>query len=178
VLDVGCNTGHFSRLAARTGATVVAVDADPVVVEALWEGARREGLDIQTVVGNLAEPSPATGWMNRERAGLLDRLQGRFDAVFLLAVVHHLLATARVPLDEIVALIATLTTDLAFVEFVAPHDELFQRLSRGRDALYSHLTPERFEQSAHLRFNVLERVTLMEGRRWLYILRARPDQPC
>ena len=178
VLDIGCNTGQFSLLAARTGAKVVAVDADSVVVDTLWERAHQEGLDIQTLVGNLAQPSPATGWMNRERPSLLDRLRGRFDAVFALAVLHHFLATERVPLRDVVDLLATLTTDLVVVEFVAPTDELFQRLSRGRDALYQELTPDRFERDARVRFDVVERVTLMEGRRWLYVLRARGSRPC
>jgi hypothetical protein len=35
VLDVGCNTGHFSALAARAGASVVSIDYDPVVVDYL-----------------------------------------------------------------------------------------------------------------------------------------------
>lgn len=178
VLDVGCNTGHFSLLAARAGASVVAIDADPVVVDRLWERARRENLPIQTLVANLAHPTPATGWMNREREALLDRLRKRFDAVWLLAVLHHLLATERIPLDEIVELVAGLTTDLALVEFVSPDDELFRRLARGRDALYRDLTPDLFEQRARRRFEVLDRVTLIDGRRWLYTLRTRAGQPC
>src|SRR4051794_33907290 len=36
VLDVGCNTGTFSLLAARSGSRVVAIDSDPDVVASLW----------------------------------------------------------------------------------------------------------------------------------------------
>lgn len=178
VLDVGCNTGDFSILAARTGATVVALDADPAVVDVLWQRARETPLDIQPLVGNLAAPTPATGWMNRERPSLLARLHERFDAVFALAVVHHLLATERVPLDDVITLIATLTTDMAVVEFVSPQDDWFRRLSRGRDDLYRHLTSELFEDRARRQFDVMERVTLIEQRRWLYVLRIRGARSC
>ncbi len=178
VLDLGCNTGQFSVLAARAGASVVAIDGDPVVIDALWERASKEQLDIHTLVGNVAQPTPATGWRNRERPSLLERLQGRFDGVLALALLHHLLATDRIPLSEIVEWLATLTTDLAVVEFIAPTDDLFLRLSRGRDALYQHLTPEQFEREAQVRFDLVERITLMDGRRWLYILRARAVPSC
>ena len=120
MLDIGCNTGQFSVMAAETGAKVVAIDADPVVVDMVWAQAQRDHLDIQPLVANMALPSPAMGWMNRERPSLLERLQGRFDGVLMLAVLHHLLASERIPFDEIIALLATLTTDLAVVEFVAP----------------------------------------------------------
>ena len=36
VLDVGCNTGNFSRIAAELGATVVAIDTDEKSVGRVW----------------------------------------------------------------------------------------------------------------------------------------------
>ena len=35
VLDIGCNTGEFSKLAAEKGASVVAFDSDDYTIEAL-----------------------------------------------------------------------------------------------------------------------------------------------
>jgi predicted RNA methylase len=64
VLDIGCNTGHFSALAARQGASVVAIDSDPVVVGQVWRMATREKLDILALVINIARPSPSVGWRN------------------------------------------------------------------------------------------------------------------
>ena len=46
VLDVGCNTGHFSRLAAANGASVVAIDEDPTVIDAVWREAAANNLDV------------------------------------------------------------------------------------------------------------------------------------
>jgi hypothetical protein len=67
VLDVGCNTGHFSAIAARNGAKVVAVDYDPVVLGEVWRAARKEELDILPLAVNLTRPSPGTGWRNQVR---------------------------------------------------------------------------------------------------------------
>jgi ribosomal protein L11 methylase PrmA len=44
VLDIGCNTGAFSHLAARQGADVVAVDFDSVVVACICSTPHETGL--------------------------------------------------------------------------------------------------------------------------------------
>jgi 2-polyprenyl-3-methyl-5-hydroxy-6-metoxy-1,4-benzoquinol methylase len=106
VLDAGCNTGHFSALAARAGASVVAIDYDPIVLGPVWRQARAEKLDILPLVVNLTRPTPGTGWRNRECSSFLDRARGHFDAVLMLAVVHHMLVTERVPLPDILELAA------------------------------------------------------------------------
>jgi SAM-dependent methyltransferase len=173
VLDVGCNTGHFSAIAARAGARVVSLDYDPVVVGQVWRAARQEKLNIQPLVVNLTRPSPGIGWLNQECAPFLDRARGRFNLVLMLAVIHHMLVTERVPLPEILDLAAELTTDLAVIEFIAPNDSMFQRLVRGREELHKDLTPAVFEAACSRHFDQL-RVQHVEGStRWLYLLRKR-----
>src|ERR1019366_3194276 len=130
-------TGHFSMMAARSGASVVALDYDPAVVGSVWRRASAEKLDILPLVVNLTRPTPAVGWRNGEWPSFLERAKGGFDAVFLLAVIHHMLVTERVPLAEIVDLAAELTTGYVVVEFVSPGDSMFRVLVRGRDELYS-----------------------------------------
>jgi 2-polyprenyl-3-methyl-5-hydroxy-6-metoxy-1,4-benzoquinol methylase len=177
VLDAGCNTGHFSVLAARSGAEVTAIDYDPVVVGSLWSEAQRENLDILPLVVNVSRPTPATGWNNRETSSFLDRARGHFDAVLMLALIHHLLVTERIPLDAILDLAANLASrggsGIAVIEFIAPEDSMFRRLVRGRDELYRHLTRERFEAAARRRFEIV-RTRHCEGtHRWLYLLCRR-----
>ncbi len=77
VLDVGANTGHFSEMAARAGASVVAIDGDTAVVGDIWRRASAEKLDILPLVVNLAQPTPPTGWRNRECPSFLDRATGQ-----------------------------------------------------------------------------------------------------
>ncbi len=124
VLDVGSNTGHFSVMAAESGAGVVAIDSDPAVVGILWRESARRNLDILPLVVDLARPTPAVGWRNRECPSFLDRARLAFDAVLMLAAIHHLLVTERIPLEEILELASELHDG---------HSNRRVRISRGSD---------------------------------------------
>lgn len=173
VLDAGCNTGHFSALAARAGASVVAIDYDPVVLGPVWRQARAEKLDILPLAVNLTRPTPGTGWRNRECSSFLDRARGHFDAVLMLAVIHHMLVTERVPLPDILELAAELTKDILIVEFIAPEDSMFRRLTRGREELHKDLDHRLFENLCRERFAIIRTQHVESSSRWLYLLRKR-----
>jgi SAM-dependent methyltransferase len=175
VLDVGCNTGLFSAVAARAGAGVVAVDYDPVVVGNVWRAARKEKLNILPLVVNLTRPSPATGWRNRECPSFLDRARGHFDGVLMLAVIHHMLVTERVPLEQIMDQAAELIAEagILVIEYVGPKDSMFHRLARGRDELHRDLTIERFEQVCGVHFETVRSQHVEGTERALYLLRKR-----
>ena len=173
VLDVGCNTGHFSAMASRAGARVVALDGDAAVTGQVWRRAVAERLDIQPLVVNVARPTPATGWRYEECPSFLDRAAGTFECVLMLAVLHHVLVTERVPLDDVLRLAADLTRDAAVIEFVAPDDPMFRRIARGRDHLHAGLTREVFETACAPYFHI-ERSSRAEGAtRALYLLRRK-----
>jgi SAM-dependent methyltransferase len=173
VLDIGCNTGHFSAIAARSGASVVSVDYDPVVLGDVWRNARAEKLDILPLAVNLTRPTPGLGWRNQECASFLDRASGAFDGVLMLAVIHHMLVTERVPLADIMDMAAELTRDLVIVEFIAPDDSMFRRLSRGRDALHKDLNADVFESTVRRHFEIVRTQHLEGTSRWLYALRKK-----
>jgi SAM-dependent methyltransferase len=173
VLDVGANTGHFSELAALAGASVVAIDSDPSAAGRLWRRASEKKLDILPLVVDLCRPTPPLGWRNSESASFLDRASGSFDLVMMLAVVHHLLVTERVPLEEILRLASTLTTNLLLIELVEPPDPMFRHLARGRDALYAHLTASHFEAAAEACFEIVRKQPIEKSSRTLYLLRRR-----
>jgi SAM-dependent methyltransferase len=170
VLDVGANTGHFSSLAAKSGARVVAIDYDPACIGALWQRARSEALGILPLVVDLSRPSAANGWRNRECASFLNRAESTFDAVLMLAVLHHLLVTERVPLEEVLELAATMTTHWLVIEFVSPEDELFKTLARGRDQLHAGFTRPVFEAACLRLFRVARSEQIPGTNRWLYLL--------
>ena len=173
VLDVGCNTGYFSRIAAQVGAGVVAIDQDPATVGELWREATASGLNILPLVCDLTRPSPSVGWRNGETLSFLARAQGAFDLVLMLAVIHHMLVCERVPLDEILSLAVDLTTDLLIVEFVGPDDPMFQRLARGRDHLFKDLTNDAFRNACLRRFDVVLCRRLAGAYRWIYLLKKK-----
>ena len=173
VLDVGANTGHFSALAAQAGAGVVAIDLDPACVGTIWSETRARKLNVLPLVVNLAWPTPGLGWRNRECPAFLDRARGSFDGVLMLAVIHHLLVTERVPLEEILRLAAELTTSVVIIEFGPPQDEMFRRLARGRDHLHASLTEPVFEQACAAHFSILSSAQLPGTHRKLYCLKRK-----
>ena len=173
VLDVGCNTGHFSVMAARAGASVVSIDYDPVVVGKVWSVAAGENMDILPLMVNLARPTPSLGWRNLENPSFLERARGSFDAVLMLAVIHHMLVSERIPLPEIMRLASELTRDLLVVEYVGPQDPMFKRISRGRDHLHVGLTEEYFENVARQYFEIIRAERLGDTHRRIYMMRRK-----
>jgi SAM-dependent methyltransferase len=173
VLDVGCNTGHFSAIAARGGASVVAIDYDPVVVGDVWRMARAQKLDIQPLAVNLTRPTSGMGWRNREWPSFLERATGAFDGVLMLAVIHHMLVTERIPLPDILEMASELTTDLAVIEFIAPEDSMFRRLVRGREELHKDLNNTMFENLASRYFDIVRVQREQGASRWLYAMRKK-----
>jgi SAM-dependent methyltransferase len=173
-LDAGCNTGHFSRLAVRCGASVVAVDQDAVSIGLLWQGAKSSGAGILPLVVNLARPSPGIGWANQEALSFLTRAEGKFDCVLMLALLHHLLVGERVPMGQVISLAARLTKDLLVLEYVDPSDAQFRLLARGREILHRDLTRSAFESAAERRFDILEHCDVSPTR-CIYALKRRPS---
>jgi SAM-dependent methyltransferase len=168
VLDVGANTGVYSRIAAEAGANVVAWDSDVQAADLNWQAARRDGLPILPVIADFARPTPAVGWQNCECASLLDRAKGQFDCILMLGVLHHLLVTDQIPLAAIFEQVSTISKRWAIVEWIPKEDSQFDGLCRGRDQLYSHLTEEFFVQTVSKRFSVRDRRQLRNGRSlWL-----------
>lgn len=172
ILDIGCNTGRFSLLAARHGARVVAIDRDPAVIGRLWTSAGESRADVLPLVVDIGRPPGGCGWANREQAPFLERAEGRFDCVLMLALAHHLIVNERAPLDLIFDLLARLTRSRAVVEYVDPADPPFQRIARGRDALHRDLTPASFEAAARRRFAIVA-ATPVTPTRTVYTLDRR-----
>lgn len=172
VLDLGANTGVFSRIAAQCGANVVAWDTDVGATEENWREAQRLKVPVLPVLANPARPTPAVGWRNRESLALLDRARGRFDCVMMLGLIHHLLLSEQIPLAEIAGLVAELTLRWAIVEWVPATDPRFVDLMRGREALYGHLDEAAFAAAMGVYFTVAKREALPNGR-VLFLLQAR-----
>ena len=157
VLDIGANTGTYSLMAAEAGAEVVALDNDTGAVETLWRNAAEKGRNVTAMVANIARPTPAAGWRNREQLSLLDRLTGKFELVLMLAVIHHLILREQVPLGLIGDLCAKLTRRWLVLEWVPPSDPMYQEWLRGREDLYGNLSEEDLWQAFAPFFHALER---------------------
>jgi hypothetical protein len=113
------------------------------------------------------------GWRNHECPSFLERAAGAFDGVLMLAVIHHLLVSERIPLEEIIRLASELTTSLLVVEFVGPQDEMFRHLTRGREHLHNGLNEAAFEAACAAHFDILRSLPLPGTERRVYGLKRK-----
>jgi hypothetical protein len=164
VLDIGGNTGRYSRIAAGASARVVAWDTDVASSDRNWREARSARLPILPLVADVARPTPAMGWRNAESLTLLERARHRFDCVLILGVLHHLLLADQIPIADVATLLASLTRRWTIVEWVPRTDARYIELCRGRDELYGHLTEDLFVEQFTRHFNIVTREPLTNGR--------------
>lgn len=173
VLDVGGNTGWYSRIAAGSGAEVVAWDTDVQATEMNWQAARKDELKILPLVADFARPAPALGWRNSEQQSLLSRAEKRFDCVMMLGILHHLMLADQIPLASIVDQVASITRRWAILEWIPQDDGQFADLCRGRGSLYWHLSESYFLATVGARFAVRNQRRLANGRSlWLVEIAA------
>jgi ribosomal protein L11 methylase PrmA len=168
VLDLGANTGVFSRLAAEMGSSVLSVDMDPGSVEQNYLQCRAEKAErLLPLLIDLANPSSPIGWAGTERSGWLERT--RADMVLALALIHHLAISNNVPLGRLAAFLAGLGKNLV-VEFVPKSDPQVQRLLVSRKDVFADYTQETFENEFLRYFVLRERHAVADTGRTLYFL--------
>jgi hypothetical protein len=175
VWDLGANVGVFSRLAAAHGARTYAFDIDPACVERCYLQARDDAAGILFALWlDLSNPTPSVGWANRERASLLER--GPADLIMALALIHHLAISNNVPLTNVAAMLAGLTTHL-IIEFVPKGDPQVQRLLQSRQDIYSGYHRAGFEAAFSAHFEIVESVPVGDDGRIVYLMRQSPAKP-
>jgi SAM-dependent methyltransferase len=171
VWDFGCNLGTFSRMASETAQYVVAFDADPLVIENLYQRVKAENnRRVLPLVVDVVNPSPSLGWRGLERRNLPDR--GKPDLIICLALIHHLVVGANVPLAECVDWLASFQADV-LIEFVDRHDPMVRRLLRNREDDYSDYDEDVFRSHFCTTFDILWSERLTSSSRTLYYGRIK-----
>ncbi|MCB1371304.1 MAG: class I SAM-dependent methyltransferase [Rhodobacteraceae bacterium] len=170
--DLGCNTGTFSRIVAEHAEQVVSMDADWMAIEHLYqrEKAGAGSRKLLPLVVNLADASPNQGWRGAERKGLAER--GRPELTLCLALVHHVVITANIPLADFIGWLASLGTAVV-IEFVGRDDEMVQALLANREDQYDDYHPENFRALLAERFDIRAEEPLKGGRRQIYFAEPR-----
>ena len=167
-LDLGCNDGVFSKILTETGASVIAVDADWPCIEKLYEV---QNPAILPLCIDLANPTPATGFQNSERATFTERASS--DLVTALALVHHLALGNNIPLDLIAAYFSRLAKRYLIIEFVPLSDEKALALISRKETAPVNYDPASFESAFNRDFKI-ERKDLIPGtERVLYLMSKR-----
>lgn len=171
VIDLGANSGAFSRIAKELGAYVVSIDADHDVIEGSFaRGVAEKNARVLPLTMDLTNPSPGLGWDSRERSSLAER--GPADAVLALALVHHLALANNIPLGMIAAWLARLGRHV-IVEFVPKTDPQSQRLLAVREDVFDQYDRQHMEEALAAHFSIVKTVELKDAGRVLYHCRER-----
>ena len=170
VLDLGCNAGEFSKLAARAGKRVVAADFDHGALSRLYQELRASRLPIAPLLLDIGRPTPAVGWMNREVDSFMVRAKGKFDCIMALGLVHHLLVSERASLEMILEFFLAIDPAFLLLEWIEPQDRRFAEIAGVNDSLYADISLARFERVFSERYTIEQKQQLAGGGRTLYFL--------
>jgi hypothetical protein len=105
-----------------------------------------------------------------ERKSLPDR--GRPELTLCLALLHHLVIGANIPMQDFLEWLAGLGTHV-IIEFVSREDAMVRRLLQNKRDNYSDYDPVLFEERLAKLFDVKRREPLDSGTRTLYYAMAR-----
>ena len=144
VLDIGCNTGAYTKLAVDSGARYsVGMDVDCGAVNVAVQEARSSSAPVQFLIYDIANPSPNGGWRNEERICLERRLES-IDGLICFALIHHLVIGRNIPIQEFVHWVVSLAPR-GLIEFVPKSDPMIKQMLLHRQDVFSDYTQEKFE---------------------------------
>jgi hypothetical protein len=121
VLDLGANTGKFSFIAAEYSNWVISLENEISCVEEIESQILNMKIrNVFTVIGNIVQPAPGLGILNKEISGLYKRIN--VDLVLVLAVIHHLYITNLLDFRQIGEILNCFDCKYLIVEFISRED--------------------------------------------------------
>lgn len=170
--DLGANDGFFTEIAAPYSKYAIALDFDLTCIENMYQRLKtKKNTSILPLHMDLANPSPGIGWKNIERKSLLNR--GPCDVVLALALIHHLLVSAAIPLEKIVFFFHSICEHLV-IEFVPPSDPKFEQISKTNPNDFSFFTENAFSHAFSKYFTLERRIPIGNSLRVLYYFKTKP----
>lgn len=171
VLDLGANDGYFSKLFASQQLQVIATDSDNRCISRLYQEVKKDKIEnILPLILDIANPSPAIGFNNRERAAFHDRV--KTDLVAALALVHHLVIGKNISMPVLAEYFNGIAPEL-IIEFVPKEDEKVQQMLKSRPDTFPDYTIEVFENMFTQYFNIISKKQVPGTHRVLYYMKRR-----
>lgn len=170
VWDLGANNGQYSRIASDYGAQTVAFDIDHNAIEKGYLHEKSIGGNIQFLIEDLTNPSPAIGWANAERDTLVSRSPA--DMIYALALIHHLAISNNLPLGMIAEYFSKLGEYL-IIEFVPKSDSKVEILLSSRKDIFPEYNQEGFEKAFAKYFKTVSKKDVIGSRRTIYLMRRK-----
>lgn len=150
VLDIGCYTGWYSKLAALLGSQVVAFDKDPACITQLYYEAREKKLPILPLVMNFTQSTASYGLSSYRYVAATERFQ--CEMVLALGLFHHIVFEQYPLFEQTVDGLALFSKRWLIVEFVPLEDP---ELAIFRSPRHSWYTLENFLNALRKRFSTI-----------------------
>ena len=166
-LDLGANDGYFSKIIAEKGIQVIAVDNDSRSICGLYESKNK---NILPLVMDVANPSPATGFANKERLNFFKRINT--DAVVALALIHHLVISRNISLQVLAEWFSSISNQL-IIEFVPRDDEKVKQMLASRKDVFTDYTAPAFELFFSRYFTIKHKEQVPGTTRTIYLMEKR-----
>jgi len=166
--DLGANDGEFSRLLSSKNIQTIAADFDPSCINKLYNQLKAvQEKNIQPLIVDLSNPSPAIGVNNHERVSFISRLH--VDLALALALVHHLVIGKNIPFEMVAEFFQKICSAL-IIEFVPKEDEKLQLMLANKKDIYPGYTAENFEKAFGNYFKVEKKESISGSGRTLYLM--------
>lgn len=160
VLDIACNRGLYSQLAAFSGAKVVGVDNDEQALDSMFHDIAKEGTAVQPLYLNVLYPAEAVSFRDKPFPSVVTRISA--ECVFCLALTHHFVFNQpHLRFPQIAKLISDFSTRNLLVEFVPKEDRALSETLAKRSpefrAKFDWYTLENYEAAFAKHFRKIER---------------------
>jgi len=165
-IDVGANTGEFSKVLSKYVEHVIAVESNINCCNEIYKNSLIDNLNISTCLMDFSQPTPSLGWANTERPSFLERY-GKTDVILALAVIHHLRFSSNVPLDFIISLFAKISNKI-IIEWVPLEDPMVKKLLERKENTYFDYTEDNFLKIFNSHFKPIHEIKLPQGRKLFY----------
>ncbi len=172
-LDIGANTGTYSQMLTDKGYYVLSTDYDWACIEQGYRTHRSAGSETMLHFRyDIAWPSPAIGFSNRERQSITERLAQKVQLTLALAIIHHLVIGHYLSFEQLAQYLHAITQEL-IIEFVPLHDEKVQLLITNKHIDYSFYTAERFKERFSEYFEITAEQKIEGSDRSIFFMRKK-----
>jgi hypothetical protein len=150
LIDIGSNTGWFSKLAALNGSSVIAIDNDEPSINKLFLNKNARTLKILPLSMDFRFPTTEYG-LGLRCPNAISRFKS--EMALALALVHHLVFKQNFNFEHITKMLAAYTSRWLLVEFI-PRDDIY--VSKWYNEKFSWYTLENFIIELKKHFNEVE----------------------
>ena len=164
--DLGCNDGKFSRLAIKNKVeNVIGFDFDLNVLNRNYLHSKKNNENILPLYLDFTNPSSNLGWYDKERKSFIKR--AKFDCIFALALIHHLVIAKNIPLTQVLKLLVSLAPT-GIIEFVPKEDPTSQFMLSLKGDIFPDYNEDNFKKELSKIAKITKITTVSSTERRIY----------